>query len=880
MALVSLMSRPASDREYPHPPNAEPRSAHAGLHPVSLLVLLAVFFLSGAAGLVYQVVWMRALALVFGVTTYAVATVLATFMGGLAIGSYAIGRRIDRVGEPLLVYAALEAAIGVYALFVPALLAELRGPYVLLRHAGVPYVVLALGRALLAGLVLLPPTVAMGGTFPAVTRFLVRRRGSVGRSTALLYFANTAGAIAGCLLAGFFLLERFGLRGAAEIAAATNVAVAAATVLLARATRSVPASPASAAAARAPAVALPRAVHLALACAAASGFASLGYEVLWTRALPRYLYNSTYAFTIMLATFLAGIALGSALYAARLDRARRPLRVFAVLELLAGLTFVLSGILFADLLGVSEKLLGGNAVASFADSLRGMFVRAGLVLLVPATFLGATFPVAARICAGVERGVGAAIGRLYGVNTCGAILGSLATGFILIPVLGMRGTLVLLIAINLLCAVVLLLADATAQWQRLGMVAAVALAFGGVLYLLPPDLFRRSFAHGLPLVFYDEGATDTVGVGEVGPSRIIFYDDQRGTAGTHSFAPNFLLGHLPMLLHPGVPRRILHVCFGVGNSLSAVAAHESVERVDSVELSPHVLDAAEFFWTNAHVIRNPRVHSIIDDGRNFLMSTRETYDVIVLEPPETFTAGVINLYTREFYADAAARLAPDGVLLQWVPVGEASIEEERMLFRAFLDAFPNATAWHQFDSGALLFVGFKGPVTIDYQRLQARMREPRVARDLELIGIRNVDHLLAYFTLDPAAFAAVAGDAPPIVDDRTVLDFSAPRQLGSGFGLGQYGGRLANLVAVDGRSPLAVAGDRSRYYRRLRVPVAPYLANLNGEDPAAVQARIDAESRVRATMGGTYVQAEWRRWPEDGSAAPPENSVRGGDGGS
>jgi spermidine synthase len=744
----------------------------------------------------------------------------------------------------------------VYALLVPALFSALRFPYILLRQLDLSYPVLAFGRALLAALVLLLPATLMGGTFPILMRFWVRARGDVGRGAGLLYFVNTAGAIVGCLAAGFFLIESFGVSGTTRIAAAMNLGIAVIAGGLAQLRASRHAAP-GIAPLPGDADGTPQAgVRIALFCIALSGFTSLGYEVIWTRALLRYLYNSTYAFTAMLAIFLAGIALGSAIYAGFLRRNGQPLLLFAILQLLVGLGFVASSMVFADLVSTSAKMLGGETIGSFGDALRVMFLRAGLILLPPTLFLGATLPLATAICARGLATLGYTVGRVYAVNTLGAILGSLAAGFVLIPAIGMQGTLTLLIALNFASALALAMAGVQSKPRRFLAGTAIAVVAAGALWLLPADLFSRTLPlPGNKLVFYREGATDTVGVVEVAGQRVMYYEDRRGTAGTASFGWNFFLGHLPLLLHPGEPRKVLHICFGVGNSLSAVAAHEEVERVDSVELSPHVAETADYFWTNNHVIANPKVHEITDDGRNFVMASREMYDVIELEPPETFTAGVINLYTREFYRDALARLAPDGVMMQWIPVGESPLQEERMLFRAFSDVFPHATAWRQLDGGCMLLIGTKRPLAIDYLRLKEKMQRARVRRDLELSQVRDVDHLLSFFVFDEAAFAEFVHDAPPVTDDRTVLDFSMPRYLGSGFGLGVF-----NLQAREGgRNPFHVTVERKTYYFEHRRSVVPYLTNLGADTPEAIAARIEARMATPITHP-RIAEADWRRW--------------------
>lgn len=823
-------------------------------------LMLTVFFLSGGAGLIYEVVWMRELSLTFGVTTYAAATVLSIFMGGLAMGGYFFGRRIDRNPDPLVTYAWIEVGIGAYAVCVPSLLHALRTPYTFLRQLDLSYPALTLCRGLLAAAVLVLPTVLMGGTLPVLARAFIRGDEDVGKQAGSLYFVNTTGAIAGCLLTGFLLIEHLGLRGTTQVAAAMNLLCAAAAAGLARSSgaelpqRSAPARSHSVERKNA-GVAL-----LALVAIGVSGFSALGYEVLWTRALQRYLYNSTYAFTTMLATFLAGIALGSGLASAMLHRIARPLGLFALFQFFVAVGFLASAVAFANLPGYSAALLGGDVVRSFGESIRVMFVRASLVLFLPALSLGASFPVAIELCTHGAAGVGQRVGHVYAVNTVGAIAGSLAAAFAFIPTIGMQGTLVALITINLVQSLILAVASSSATQTRAMLGVLGTLAIAAILWKIPRDLFVRTFVSpDQRLVFYREGATDTVGVVETKGQRTIQYEDQRGTAGTFTYRRNFLLGHLPLLLHRGVPETVLHICFGVGNSLSAVAAHTSVKRVDNVELSPHVLEAAQYFWTNNNVLADSKVRTVIDDGRNFVMATRGLYDVIELEPPETFTAGVINLYTLEFYRDAADRLAPDGLMLQWVPEGEATLDDERRLFRAFVEVFPNATAWELLEDGHLLFIGGKLPFRVDYLLLKQKMQEERVQRDLQLIGIRDVDHLLSFFIFDPPAFAEFASQVPPVTDDLTVLDFSIPRNLGSGFGLGSIG-RLSQSVHLNGLVPISAFLERNRYYMQHWRPIGPYLVDIGSETPEAIESRIAAHRKQRIVTPQPISQSEWHRW--------------------
>ena len=831
------------------------------------VAVLSIFLASGIAALVYEVVWMRWLALTFGVSTYAVSTVLATFMAGLAGGSYYFGRWVDRRRNPLFAYAILELFIGLYALAVPSLFAAMRSLFVELHRLELSSLEFALARALLAGVLLIPPTILMGGTFPILVRFFVRHRGEVGRSAGLLYFLNTLGATLGTLAAGFYFIEHFGLRQSNFVAATVNFGVAAVAAALSwRLRKRPPGSDRSQTLATRDSereTAIPSVssvvLWLSLLCIGVSGFASLAYEVLWSRALTRYLYNSTYAFTTMLATFLVGIALGSAIYSAWLSRLRRPVILFAALQFLVGIGFLLSSFLFRELSTLSTDLMGSVEVTSFGQSISTMFLRSALILFLPTLFLGATLPLATDICTrGVER-LGFGLGRVYAINTLGSVLGALGASFVLIPWLGMQPSVVFLIILNFIMAGALGVVGVQGRGMRLTVAGFALGSIAAATYLVPGNLFTSTFkADGQSLVYYNEGVTDTVGVIEYGPKnqRTIVYGDQRGTAGTNTVPWNFFFAHLPMLLHPGEPERILHICFGVGNSLAAVASYPSVTLVDNVELSPNAIRAAPYFWTNDNVLANPKVKTHIEDGRTFVLGTEQTYDVILLEPPEIFTAGVVNIYTKEFYQDAASKLAPDGLLVQWLMVGQLPLEDEAMFFRALSDAFPYVTAWQQLTNGPILLVGHKRPFEVDFAKVLEKMKRPNVLRDMKRIPLHGPEHLLSYFIFDTPAYLDHVRDVEPVTEDLTVVDFTAPRFAGSGYGFG---------LKVYGQKPPVWRGSvrwlttRAAHYASKRVSVMPYVKNPAHRTLELIEARIRRLQGNPPALERALTEPAWKR---------------------
>ena len=805
-----------------------------------LVVLL--FFLSGAAGLVYQVVWTRQLSLIFGVTVFAASSVLASFMGGLALGSWWVGRWIDRSPNPLRVYAWLEAGIGLAALAVPVVLGAIEPLYVAAARAlEDQFLLFNLFRAVLVGLVLLVPTTLMGGTVPAIGRYLVARPGHVGFDVGLLYGINTGGAVLGCIAAGFFFVPNWGVAATTWTWVAVNLAIAGAILLfrIGADDSPVPDPP------RTETVRQPRDLEalVALVVFGVSGFAALGYELLWTRVLVVYVHNTSYAFSVMLAVFLGGLALGDALMLRFYDRVKRPLVWLGSVQLGTALSVVAAAAAYQALPKLHLGTLGIEGVREWGDALLLMGVRAGLVLLPSTILLGTMFPLVARAVCGDLRDVGRHLGSAYAANTAGAILGALGTAFVLIPALGLRGTLVALGVLNCLLAALCFLT--VRGWSPRPALVPAALACAALPFLaVPSSLFYDALTGGgWKLAYYHEGVTDTTGVWEreSDGERVVTYGDQRGTAGTYSDRYNRRQAHIAHLLHPD-PVRSLQIGFGVGNTLAAAALYPGLTDLDVVELSPQVRETAPYFWTNDDVLSNPKVRLVIDDGRNFLLRADTEYDVITLEPPEIFTADVVNLYTVEFYELAAKALAEDGILVQWIPTYTVGEEETKMLVRAMLEVFPDTSLWrhgpwderwggpmHQ-----LLVVSSPRPWRVDAEALARRMQHPALRTDLEETGTPTPGSLLSLYITGSQGLRRWIGDAPAVTDDHTIVDFSTPRASYSGFGLGP-------LRFLEGYTELLVPisehkRDAERLYRSLVEPVGPRFVPGPGAEEATAEA--------------------------------------------
>jgi hypothetical protein len=445
-----------------------------------------------------------------------------------------------------------------------------------------------------------------------------------------------------------------------------------------------------------------------------------------------------------------------------------------------------------------------------------------------------TFPLVARTVTLGLGTVGRDVSGAYAANTLGGVLGSLAGGFLLVPALGLRGTMVALAAVNVLLGAGCWLAAERGRRRLVLGAAALGLAALPALVIPRTIFFDALQGTHFDLIYYAEGITDTTGVWQFRGDghRIVTYGDGRGTAGTQTDELNRVQAHLAHLLHPR-PRRSLQICFGVGNTLAAAALHPEVERLDCVELSPHVRETAPYFWTNDRVLDNPKVRLVIDDGRNFLLRTRERYGVITLEPPDIYTAGVVNLYTEEFYRLVAAALDDDGIICQWLPAGETNEDELRMLVAAFTAVFPETSLWLEGRGPAapLLFVGSKRPLALDVETLARRMGHDAIRADLTRLKIGTPAELFELFIAGPEATRRWVAGATPVTDDRTVVDFTTPRSVTSGFGFGYF--RVKGPEAEAMRRHLA---ELTALWARLREP-PPVLLKKARQDAGATASR-------------------------------------------
>lgn len=822
------------------------------------LALFAIFFISGACSLVYQIVWTRMMQVVFGVSVFAVSAVVCAFMTGLAGGSFVFGRVADRTRRPLFLYGITEIGIAALALAFPPLLDAMRPVFVWAHRTFYSpdpssYYVFSLIRFLIILPLLLAPTFLMGGTLPLISRHFIRGPKSVALLLGRLYGMNTLGAVAGTFFAGFVLIALLGSTGALIFAGLANLGIGVATTWIgwkdpraglegddldsADAPASSESAPADASAASrskdaesdarprragrrrkgsakpagsareaaSPVAAAPSppprwTVPLVMICMGVTGFVSLALQVLWTRMMVYYTNNSTYAFSSMLCVFLFGLATGGWATGLVAHRARRPLVWLAIAVLGIGLWGAFSLLLLDRMFQITRAIAETFELPGWYRVIVVLFGQCSSMFLVPTFLMGTTLPLAVQVATTSGENVGRRIGDIYGANTVGTVLGSFAAGFLLIPILGVRNSVVAVAGANLAVAAILLLPQpGFPRWAK-GTALAGALALVFVMdRAVPADIVSRQFVQNLTvkrdLLFYEEDITDTIMVWDpvsdgrvVTEERDVFFGDGRANGGHRTRVEDHFYGHLPMFLHPD-PQEVLSIGVCSGNTIGAITRHATMKHLDAVELSAGVVEATKWIETNYGIFHDrpdPRVTLHIEDGRNFLLGTERQYDVININPPYVHTAGVVFLYTREFFELCRARLKPGGVVSHFIEPGRLSTEEQKMLLETFASVFPHVTVWHGPRLYSWNLVGSDRPISFRYEEVRRRIAEdPILRQSLREDKLQDPNFLPGLLLMKDESvrrYVAENGRRSRIVtDDRTVLDFSSPRTEYSGF---------------------------------------------------------------------------------------------------
>ncbi|MCK9419642.1 MAG: fused MFS/spermidine synthase [Nitrospirae bacterium] len=791
---------------------------------LSLVYLL--FFLSGAAALIYELVWVRYLSLIFGGSHLAVTTVLAVFMGGLALGSYTIGKRVGKYKQLLRLYGLLELGIAASALAFLALMRFYPSIYVpLARISDSSPVYLSSIRILFSIIALIVPTTLMGGTLPVLSSLVTRSAQGPGSRFSFLYGFNTIGAVVGVAATGFFFLPRYSVSTAMTIAVVINVLIGVLAIALqgrAQAAlgkavtgenavekgdipRTVAAPP--------PGTLFP--LKLVLWGGGVSGFCALGYEVLWTRILSIVIGASTYGFTLLLMAFLAGIGLGSGAYGLFLRILGKPRRGteqysgkavigFGLIQVIIGLsalfvtlhirnlpTYTVFVYDFVHDLKFNVDPFKARQMADFALAFSFMFA--------PAFFMGIAFPLAGTIHGHYKKLVGPAVGEILSYNTIGAILGSAVSGFVLIYLLGIQQSLQLIILINIgygLLVMVSVKEKKFLNWATAASMAAIIL-----FLLLNPGMWRlwnikyyaiyqsnhpemystpekaRTAMENADILYYGEGAQAIVSSIQSGEFQTFITNGrvEASNAG-NDMQCQYTLGHLPMLLNKN-PKKVFVLGTGSGMTLGATSVHPSVEQITLAEIEPKVLGVARTFGIyNHYVLDNPKLRIVFNDGRNFLMTTKEKFDVITADPIHPWFSGAGYLYSTEYFKLAAEHLNPGGILCQWLPLYELSEANLKSIVQTLRNNFSYTMVWLTQTDAEL--IGSNSPIVIDEKELERRIREPEILQDLARVKMGSAEDFLSYFLMGTEGARTYSSGGIVNTDDNLYLEFSAPQSIG------------------------------------------------------------------------------------------------------
>jgi spermidine synthase len=757
---------------------------------IHLNVLIFLFFVSGACGLIYEVLWLRNFTSTFGVTVYATSIVLAAFMGGLALGSYLLGRFAELRGSPLRIYSFLEIGIGLYALFIPLIFSRLNSLYSLFYLHWSDDLTLTLAvRLAFSFMVLLFPTTMRGATLPVMSKFFATHQSMVGKESGRLYAFNTLGAVTGAVCTGFILIPLIGVSKTNYLAASLNISVGLIVLLFGsafeapafeapiRRRRSVPRRRRSVENSPPNVQMNSKEARWILLLIGISGFAALSYEIIWTKVMSIITFNTVFAFTSMLAAFLLGIALGSYVFVKSLDARKDLWTMFLAIQLGIGAYAFVSPQLFGSLAGhyykyQTEIVTTGVSWGFFVFK---QFLLSALIMMVPTLLMGATFPLACKIYSLGTGKKAAGVGNVYASNTLGAIAGSALTGLIFIPVSGLKGGLLVAGSLSLSAAVISLFLNSNNRRGRarslLVLASVIALLY---IVVINTDLVFMKQVRKMvgEVIFHREDATGVVEVVSRDGQRYMITNrlHTEGSSVPSAIYYQKKQGYFPLLLHPD-PESFIEIGLGTGIGFSAVS-YEKVKEPEIVEISKGVVEAAAFFnGENDNVLHKPKVKLIMDDGRNYMFLTRRKYDLIVMGLFTPYRWGVGYLYTRETYLNAREKLKDGGIVVQWLALSQFTPDNLKMVVNTFSSVFPYIYLW---DKGYYLaLMGMNEELEVDFERFKAAFRAPSIKADLEKWGLDDPYNYLASFLMGSEEAKKFALGASLNTEDRPRIEFSS-----------------------------------------------------------------------------------------------------------
>ncbi len=729
-------------------------------------IFTLIFFLSGAASLVYEVIWMRRLTLLFGSDIYSSSITLAAFMGGMAIGSYLASLLADRLRLQLIWYGLLEITIGIYALGFTKILGGFDNFFVTvyLEYSSSAPLVYQLIKGIVTFITLLIPTMMMGATLPMILKIFTHQSKKFGRVASHFYAINTFGGVVGVLISGMILIPNLGLNATNFIGALGNIVIGLTSIFLFQIKSyrdffAVGTQPKTKQALSLTPKTPPPYRRAALMAIGISGFGALALEVIWTHLLIRSFSATVYSFSMMLVSFLLGIAIGSKLIDKRINSSFESAAILAKLEIimalyvtgLASLSYLIPTGFAAMVWGITKISLNLFGLASVFGTL---FISTLFILPMTVLF-GAAFPAALKAYNMDVQTTGKNSGRVFFINTIGSVLGALAAGFLLIPLVGSKNGLLILGILFLVNGLYLQKSIRSHEIKKFYSVGFIFIILFGLGLLLPPQtvLNYNLQKNTHPQIIYH--SEDVAGVVDViknnGGDFILSLDGNIESDTSLAQRQHFVLkAHLPLLLQKQkAPKEVLIVGLGLGITTQSVLAYSDVQRIDVVELLPAVVEAQKYLKEiNGDILSQFRVKVYIDDGRNFLKATQNNYDVITADPVHPRISGAGVLYTKEYYQLVREKLKPTGIILQWIPLYSISPESFGVAVRTMVEVFPNISVWYV--PNHILLLGAKGDeMVFDFKLLNAKLNEKNIKTELQSIGINNAQDLLKLQIMTP-----------------------------------------------------------------------------------------------------------------------------------
>ncbi len=743
------------------------------------LLLLVLFFFSGFAGLMYELVWIRILSVVFGKTTLALTVVVSVYMAGLGLGSRYWGKRIDQTKNSMKTFSFLEMGIGIASLVVLLLFSILPGLYKLLFTAfGAHTLLLTVAITLTSFLFMLVPTFLMGGTLPVLSTYFVTDDRSVGGGVGMLYAVNTLGSILGVGITGFFLIGSLGQTATQLIAIGINLSIGVIALKLRPINENKSEQKAKTTTGEGTSESFaisPKLIQATLLIAGLTGFCGMAYEILATRVLSVFIVNSTYSFTSILIVFLLGISIGSFIFIRFFkDSPNLTLILVSVLAIIGVYNIVVVGYL-NDIPLVLNPLKSNLLRIPLFDIIMPGLLLATILLLVPATCLGIIFPALCKIYSVGIATLGQRVGSVYFYNTLGSIVGPMVAAFIMIPLFGVAKSMILISCIPLFMGIGLLFALKPIKQKQWILGVSLVLVLVSTPFVVrgvkhakihPPTIFRTS-SYDDAILYYKETQEGTILVREDKRSNIrSLYVNNNIVCGIVYDAVKVvkMLGHLPFLVNRDI-KDILIIGFGVGITTSEVARHD-IKKIDCVEIAPGVREAAKYFSSqNRNIAYNPKVKFIDGDGRNHLLVTQQKYDLISCDPTHP-TLGCGNLYTEEYFRLCKKHLTKRGVVSQYLPLHRLSLDQFKSLIKTFHSVFPNTTVWLGHTHCVLL--GTPEPFSVRFDAMRSYLYS------LKDDFLYDPYALTTTLLLNSKAIKEFTKDVPIHYDDRPFLEFFTP----------------------------------------------------------------------------------------------------------